>query len=60
MINVSIDNLSSREARDLFDVFAAKKYVFNVDCSINNTSSIRIETTDGFQLFSDLEELYSK
>lgn len=60
MINVSIDNLSSREAHILFEIFAAKKYVFNIDCSINNTSSIRIETNDGFQLFSDLEEYYTK
>lgn len=60
MISVSIDNLSSREAHILFDIFATKKYVFNIDCSINNTSSVRIEATDGFQLFSDLEEYYTK
>ena len=58
MISVSIDNLGKAQATELFETMSDKAYVFRIDCTLDSTSSVRIEAVDGNSLFSDLEKFY--
>lgn len=53
--NLYIDNLSTKQAQDLFNHFADKEYLSSAECNINgHNSSVRLETYKKYDFFCDL------